>query len=62
MTIIQHDDMIQAISPNAANNAFHKCILPGASQRSEHLFNVPALDALLELAPIGNHGPRLDKK
>jgi hypothetical protein len=32
MTIVQRDDMIQAISPDAANHVFHKCILPGASQ------------------------------
>ena len=52
MTIVQHDDMIQAISPDAANHALHKCILPGASRRSEHLFNAHALDTLLGLAPI----------
>ena len=52
MTIVQHDDMIQAISPDAANYAFHKSIVPGASWCSEHLFDTHALDAPLELAPI----------
>ena len=33
MTIVQHDDMIQAISPDAANHAFDKRILPRASRR-----------------------------
>ena len=27
MTLVQHDDMIQAISPDAANHAFDKSIL-----------------------------------
>ena len=52
MKIVQHDNMIQAISPDATNHSFNKCILPRASRRSEHLFNTHALDALLELAPI----------
>jgi hypothetical protein len=33
MTIVQHHNMVQTVSPDAANDAFHKCILPGASRR-----------------------------
>ena len=33
MTTVQHDDMIQAISPDAANYTFHKNILPRTSRR-----------------------------
>jgi hypothetical protein len=28
MTVVQHNDMIQTVSPDAANDAFHKRILP----------------------------------
>ena len=54
MTIVQHDNMIQTISPDAANHAFDKCILPRTSRRSKHLFNTHALDAFLELASINS--------
>ena len=33
MTIVQYNDMIQTISPDAANDAFHKSILPRTSRR-----------------------------
>jgi hypothetical protein len=33
MTLVQYDNMIQTVSPEAANNAFDKCILPAASRR-----------------------------
>jgi hypothetical protein len=41
--------MIQAISRDAANDAFHQCILQRTSLRSEQLFDAPALVANLEL-------------
>jgi hypothetical protein len=52
MTIVQHDNMIQAISPDAANHTFHKGILPGTSWCSEHLFDAHAFYAILELLPV----------
>ena len=52
MTIIQHNNMIQTISPDAADDAFHKCILPRASRRGEYLFDIHAFYAFLELASI----------
>jgi hypothetical protein len=52
MTFVQHDDMAQAISPDAADQAFHKGILPGTSRGREHLFDAHAFYAPLELAPI----------
>ena len=33
MTIIQHNNMIQTLSPDAADDAFHKSILPRVSRR-----------------------------
>ena len=52
MTIVQLDDMVQAISPDAANYTFHKRILPRTSRRSDYLFDAHALDAILKLTPI----------
>jgi hypothetical protein len=52
MTIVQYDGMIQAISPYAANYAFHKSILPRASRCSEHLFDTHVLNSSLESVPI----------
>ena len=52
MTIVQYDNMIQTISPDAANHTFHKSILPWASRCSEHLFDAHAFDTLLELVPV----------
>ena len=54
MTIIQHDNMILAISPDAANHPFDKSVLPMASRCSGHLFDARALDARLEPAPLNS--------
>ena len=54
VTFIQHDDMIQAIPPNATDHAFHKRILPRAAWRGEYLFDTQALDTPLKLASINS--------
>jgi hypothetical protein len=33
MALVQHDDMVDAVSPDAANQAFLERILPRASRR-----------------------------
>ena len=33
MALVQYDNVIQTISPDAANHAFYKCILPRTSRR-----------------------------
>jgi len=45
MTIIQHENTIQAIPPDATNYTFDKRILSRTSRRSEHLFNAHAFNA-----------------
>jgi len=52
MTLVQHHNRVEAISPDAANHTFHKGILPWASWCSEHLFDAHAFDTLLELVPV----------
>jgi hypothetical protein len=52
MMFVQHDDIIQAISPDAADQALHKRILPGTWRGREDLFDTHAFNAPLELAPI----------
>ena len=37
MTLVQYDDMVRTITPDAAHHPFHKRALPGTSWRSEHL-------------------------
>jgi hypothetical protein len=39
MTFIQHDDMVQAILPDAASYAFQDRIPPKTSLRRQYLFN-----------------------
>jgi hypothetical protein len=52
MAFVQDDDMVQAITPDAADHAFHKRILPRAARRSEYLFDTQAFHAPPKLASI----------
>jgi len=52
MMIIQYYHVVQAFSPDAANYAFHKSIVPRTSKCSEHLFDIHALDSSLESVSI----------
>ena len=52
MTLVQYDDMIQTISPNAANHSFHEGILPRTPRRSQHFFDAHAFDSPLELGSV----------
>ncbi len=52
MSLVQYDDMVQAIPPDATEHSFHKGILPRAAWCSEYLFDSHALDALPKLARV----------
>jgi hypothetical protein len=39
MMLVQYDDMIQTVPPDAANLTLHDGILPRTSRCSEHLFD-----------------------
>jgi hypothetical protein len=52
MTFVQYDDMVQTISPDAADQAFHKRILPRTSRCGEHLFDTRAFYLPLEPGSI----------
>ena len=46
--------MIQAIPPDTANHAFHEGILPGATRRSKHLFDVQAFHPPMKLTSLNS--------
>jgi hypothetical protein len=52
VTIVHHQNMGRAFSPDAANEASHEGILPGASRRGNILFDAHACNPLLEPKPI----------
>ena len=49
MTLVQYDDMIQTIPPDAAYQTFHKRILPRTSWRSQDFFDAHVFDSPLAL-------------
>src|SRR5215472_12769135 len=52
MPLSQHDDVIEAFSPNAANQPFREWILPGTPRCGEHFSNAHSLNSLSEVAAI----------
>jgi hypothetical protein len=44
MTLAEHNDVVQALSPDAANQSFRVRILPWAPRGREHLFDAEASD------------------
>jgi hypothetical protein len=52
LSLVQYDDVIQAVAPDAADHSFHVGILPGASRCCDYLFDLHALDALLKSASV----------
>jgi len=52
MAFVQHSDVVQAVTTDAANHAFHISVLPRAARRPEHLFDTQAFHSLLQLASV----------
>ena len=52
MGLVEHDDVIQALSPNGAHKSFAVWILPRRPRRNRHFFDAHSLDACLEIVPV----------
>jgi len=50
--LIQHDDMVQAFSPDGTDQPFGVWILPRGTRSSEHLFYLEVLDTMTEVFAI----------
>src|SRR5664280_170317 len=50
--LIQHDDMVQAFSPDGTNQPFDVGILPRRSRSREHFLYAQALDTMTKVFPI----------
>ena len=51
MPLIEHDDMIEHVAPDTADEPLAVWILPGTARGDLHLFDAQVLDALLERSP-----------
>ena len=49
---VQHDDMVQAFSPDGTDQPFDVWILPRGSRRSENFLYPQVLDSTTEILPI----------
>jgi hypothetical protein len=63
MIFIDHDHMVDALSPETSNRPFHERILPGTLGRRDHFFDPHPLYPLaklftLNLVAIHNQKPR----
>ena len=54
MTLVQYNNMVQTISPDAADHSFNVSSLPRASRSRQDLFDTHAADAFPKLAPINS--------
>src|SRR5919108_5145788 len=52
MPLMQHDHMVERVTPNAADYPLTVWILPGRSRGNLDLFNAQVLDALLERCAV----------
>ncbi len=52
MRLIQHDDLIQALTPHAADEPLALGILPRRTGRDLHFFNAQVADSLLECGAV----------
>ncbi len=52
LTLVQDDDVIQAVAPDAPDHSFRISILPRAPRSRQDLIDIDAFDALTELTPI----------
>ena len=52
MTLVQYNDTIQTVPPDATDHSFHVSVLPRAPRRRQDLCDTHALDALTKTPPI----------
>ena len=52
VALAQNNNVIQAIPPDAADQAFDVRILPRAARGGQNLLDADALDAPLEVVPV----------
>ena len=52
MTLVQYDNMIQTVSPDAADGALYERGLPWTPWRDEHFLDAHVPDPLPEVNPI----------
>ena len=48
----KHDDMVETLSTNTSNKAFHEWILPRTLRGREHLLNVHSLNSISEMTTV----------
>ena len=50
-SLVEHNQVIQALATNSADHTFHVSTLPWGTRRRQHLLDAHRLDLLLELLP-----------
>ena len=54
MSLVQYDDVIQAVPSDASDHSFHKRVLPRAARCCEYLFDPHASDAPPKLVAVNS--------
>ncbi len=52
VTLVQHDDMVEAFSANRSDHAFAGRILPGSLKRIDHVLDAQVLEAPAKFAAV----------
>ena len=50
--LVEHDHVVQAVSPNGTNQPFDVCILPGRPRGGQHFFDAKVAYTLLKVLAI----------
>jgi hypothetical protein len=52
MPLVEHDDLVETLTPDTANDSFRIRVLPRAVRSNLNLFHTHMLDALLECGAV----------